>query len=200
SMVRLTPRRIGLAPSLVATLTCRSRISRVDMVLLKGRGTSVQGGVDVDEHALAVHRHGIHGDRFGGRKAQRDAVAQVELRPVQPALEGAALDLAVSERDLLVGADVGDRVEGAVLGADDGHLDGTVLALELDADGRTRREVLRVAGELSRHSAPPASSASISAMSRSSMSGMPISWIRSAKNPRTTSKRASSSGMPRERR
>ena len=35
--VRSTPRRMGLAPSFVSTLTCRSRISRVDMLFLPGQ-------------------------------------------------------------------------------------------------------------------------------------------------------------------
>src|SRR6478736_1046812 len=120
-MVRSTPRRIGFGPSFVSTLTCRSRISRVGM----GFSSESSGSaVDVDEHALAVDGQGVDGDGADGRGAQRLAGAQVEPRPVQPALHGAALDLAVGQRHRAVRADVADGVQRAVLVADDRDLDG----------------------------------------------------------------------------
>src|SRR5690606_41287327 len=56
------------------------------------------GDVDVDEHLVALDRHGVHRD--GAHRGQLDGLAgaQVELRPVQPALDQAALDLAVGQR------------------------------------------------------------------------------------------------------
>ena len=47
------------------------------------------------------------------------------------------------------------------------------------------------------HATDASSSARSCAISRSSTSGTPICWTSSAKKPRTTSRRASSSGMPR---
>ena len=91
--VRSTPRRISLAPSSVSTVTCRSRISRVDM------GSQFSFG-DGDEHVVAVDLHGVDGDGDGGRQAGRLAGAQVEARAVQPALDRAVLDLALGQRDV----------------------------------------------------------------------------------------------------
>src|SRR5690606_102653 len=124
-MVRSTPRRIGFGPSLVSTLTCRSRISRVDISgspndsKVSGRekwgsGRNGDRGVDVDEDLVAFHGDRIDGHRPGRGQLQRLAGAQVELRAVQPALDPAALDLAVRQRHRSVRADVADRVEVAV--------------------------------------------------------------------------------------
>src|SRR5690606_1889955 len=115
-IVRSTPCRMGLGPSFVSTETRRLLISRVDIcassLLWSGyggaacSGAGVDGHVDVDEHPLAVDGDRIDGDRLGGRQAGRTAGAQVEGRPVQPALEGGAVSLADVVVPLHVGADV----------------------------------------------------------------------------------------------
>src|SRR6218665_498495 len=138
--VRSTPRRMGLGPSFVSTLTCRSRISKVDM-RCSFRGSS-EGGVDVDQHALAVDGHGIDRDGAHGGGAGGLAGAQVEARTVEPALDRAALDLAVGQRDRAVRADVADGVQLAGVVTHDGDLDGTVLAFELDAERALHGHVL----------------------------------------------------------
>src|SRR5690606_12819169 len=70
--------------------------------------------VDVDEYLVAVHLHGVDG--HGPDRGQLHGLAgtHVELRAVQPALDEGALDLAVGQRDLPVGADVADGVVGAL--------------------------------------------------------------------------------------
>src|SRR5690606_25637641 len=134
-----------------------------------------------------------------------------ELRAVQPALDEAALDLAVREGHRPVGADVRDRVPAAVAVAHDRDLDDApVLGRELDAERLLRAEVGRRAGGLSGHADASAGSAlpsmidmdllssrSIASSRRSSTDATPISWMSSAKKPRTTRRRASISGMPR---
>src|SRR5665647_3195327 len=203
--VRSTPRRICLGPSLVSTLTCRSRISRVDMRL----SSEVQGRVDVDQHAVAVQGQGVHGNGPNGRQGQRGAGPQVERRAVQPALDGAAVDLPVGQRDLAVRADVGDRVQVTLVVADDGDLGRPGLARKLHAQRGAGGDVVGQAGQLCAHLAPSgagsasvaaragSSSPSIAAIRRFSTCDTPIWCTSSAKNPRTTSRRASSSGMPR---
>src|SRR4051794_35550435 len=99
--VRSTPRRISLVPCSVSTLTCRSRISRVDMC----GGTPSMGWVlqrrgDVDQDVVTVDGHRVDRHRADRRQAGRFAGAQVEPRPVQPALDRALLDLALGERDV----------------------------------------------------------------------------------------------------
>src|SRR4051794_12481507 len=96
--VRSTPRRISLASSPSPTVTCRSRISSTDTLLLapsvarREREAAVGFGVDV--HVLSLHADGVDGDRLGGRQVGGLAGAQVEARPVQPALDGrGALEL-----------------------------------------------------------------------------------------------------------
>src|SRR4051794_28791844 len=112
SMVRSTPLRISLGPSSVSTVTCRSRMSSVAMVCvsLLSRSVVVERGVEVDEHVVALDPHGVDGDRLGGRRPGRLAGAQVEAGPVQPALDLAALDVALRQRDRRVGALVVDGV------------------------------------------------------------------------------------------
>ena len=63
---------------------------------------SVERDVDV----AVVDLDGVGRDRLGGRQAGGLAGAQVEARAVQPALERAAVDLALGERDLGVRAHV----------------------------------------------------------------------------------------------
>src|SRR3954464_14870642 len=100
-IVRVTPLRISLAPSSVATVTWRSRISRVltvgsfaSRVSVRsgaaGSGRAVERGVDVDEDVVALDSHGVDRDRLEGRERRGLAGAQVEGRAVQPALDGAA--------------------------------------------------------------------------------------------------------------
>src|SRR5688500_6968043 len=102
-IVSVTPLRISLGPSSVSTLTCRSLISRVLIASLVGRV------LDVDEHVVAVDTDGVDRHRLGRREGGRLAGAQVEGRPVQPALDEAVLDLALGQRDRGVGALVADR-------------------------------------------------------------------------------------------
>src|SRR3954451_1686279 len=157
AIVRSTPRRIGLAPSLVSTLTCRSRISSVAMYSVPLE--CADGGVDVDEHALAVDGQGVDRHRPDGGQTGRLSGAQVEPGAVQPALDGAAVHLAVRQGHGAVGADVPDGVPVAVLVAHDRDLDRTGLGLELDAQRAADRDVGRVTGQLCAHPRPSESSA-----------------------------------------
>src|SRR5215470_933994 len=111
--VRSTPRRISRLPSRPsgpgvgsATLTCRSRISRVAMVLSLLIVSAGREG-DVDVAVLDLHR--IDGHGLGGGGPGRVAGAQVETRPVQPAFHRVVVDLALGKRDLLVRAHVVQR-------------------------------------------------------------------------------------------
>src|SRR3954453_7582622 len=127
--VRSTPRRISLASSPSPTVTCRSRISRTDKAArssVAGRDGEGAVGLGVDVHVLSLHADGVDGDRLGGRQVGGLAGAQVEARPVQPALDGRCalelLDVALGERHLGVRAEVLDRVDVA-LEPDDGDVD-----------------------------------------------------------------------------
>src|SRR5690606_18339193 len=77
-------------------------------------GPSVAVVAGPDAPVLALHRK--PGDRLVGRGAQGAAVADVELRPVQHALDGACrgLEHARGQLEVLVAADVFQRVELAV--------------------------------------------------------------------------------------
>src|SRR3712207_4156855 len=122
-IVSVTPLRIALGPSSVSTLTWRSRISRVLMWLLssswyvvpRSGGRVVEGVLDVDQQVVAVHPDGVDRHRLEGRQGRGLAGPQVEGRPVQPALDraavGAALHVTLGQRDGGVGALVVDRVE-----------------------------------------------------------------------------------------
>src|SRR5580704_12715575 len=124
--VRSTPRRISrLPPAASSTLTCRSRMSRVAIASYFFR---YLGERDVDVVALDLHLVGGH--RLGGRRPGGVAGAQVKTGPVQPALHGVVVDLALGQRDLRVRADVTQRVNLA-LGPDDRDR----LAVHLDPDG-----------------------------------------------------------------
>src|SRR5690625_6266842 len=75
-MVRSTPRRICLgSPSGVSTLTCRSRISRVDMCvcsfLSQWSGSWVRG-VDVHQDVVSLDNDWIGGIRPGGGQARSE--------------------------------------------------------------------------------------------------------------------------------
>src|SRR5829696_7300974 len=126
--VRSTPRRISLASSPSPTVTCRSRISRTDKAFssVAGRGGEAVVDGDIDVHVLPVHADRVDIDRLGGREVGGFAGAQVEARPVQPALDGGGalelLDVALRQRDLGVRAKVLDRVD-VTLEADDGDVD-----------------------------------------------------------------------------
>src|ERR1700761_8891848 len=100
--VRLTPRRISRSePSASLTEACRSRISRVDTVqLLLYR----------HEDVVALDLDGVTGHRLGGGHRGRPTGPQVEARPVQPALDGVAVDLALRQGHGGVRAPVADRV------------------------------------------------------------------------------------------
>ena len=173
------------------------------------------GGVDVDEHARRRRRSrgrrapgrvaGRASGRAGraGRRSSRAASTRwCSRRPRRR--RGRPAPCEQMSRD---------GVEVAVVVAHDGDLDGAGRALELHAQRRAGLDVGGQAGELGAHACAPvrggrqvelahaaSSSASMAAMSRSSTSGTPICWTSSAKKPRTTSRRASASGMPRARR
>src|SRR5687767_12762385 len=90
-IVSVTPLRISFGPSSVSTLTCRSRISRVLMCgCLSGCGV-VDRVVEVDEQVVTVDLDGVDRHRLERRQGRGLAGAQVEPRPVQPALDEAAL-------------------------------------------------------------------------------------------------------------
>ena len=119
---------------------------------------------------------------------------------MQPALEGAAGDLALAERDRGVAAEV-LQGEDLVAVTGDGH---GVLA-DLDRERLVGGHVGQGAGALERHQRTlpatlRASSSSTAAVSFSSSSGSPILRIRSWKKPCSTRRRASSSETPRLRR
>src|SRR3954453_2320025 len=218
-IVSVTPLRISLSSSSVLTETCRSLISRVLMLVGSPRscvrrseageaqnfvgyslgGDSVQGGGDVDVHLGAAYLDGEGRHGFGGGKTGGLAGAEVEPRAVEPALERAALDLALAQRDRGMGADVLDREDLLAVASDR-----DLLVADLDRQRLGVAELVERAGQLVAHDWPPstflASSASTVAASCSSSSGTLIRRIRSLKNPCTTSRRASSSAMPRERR
>src|SRR5918998_1156011 len=140
--VRSTPRRISLASSPSPTVTCRSRISSTlpfwgavtSRSSVAGRGGEGGVGLGVDVHVLPLHADRVDGHRLGGRQVGGLAGAQVEARPVQPALDGRGatelLDVSLGQRNLGVRADVLDRVDLA-LEADDGDVD----VVELDPQG-----------------------------------------------------------------
>src|SRR5690625_526316 len=120
--VRSTPRRICLgSPSGVSTLTCRSRISRVDMCvcsfLSQWSGSWVRR-VDVHQDVVSLDGDWIGGDRPGGGQAGGGAGVKVEHGAVQPALQRGALHLSLGQGDLSVGTDVVDGVVLPVLSAD----------------------------------------------------------------------------------
>src|SRR5690348_13204031 len=102
-MVRLTPLRISLGPSSVLTETCRSLISSVAM--------SVLSCSQVDQYVVAGDLHREDRNGLGGRRSERLAGAEVEARTVHPALDLAALDVTLGERDGRVAALVLDGVE-----------------------------------------------------------------------------------------
>src|SRR5690606_5449558 len=156
---------------------------------------------DGDEHGRAgtvsFDLDGVDGDGACGGQARGLARAQVEGGAVEPALDLAVLHLALGERDVRVRAGVADRVDLA-LGTDDGHRG----AVHLDTLGRVLLQLAEGADLLERrgsgHAMDASSSASSFASSRSSTSGTPICWTSSAKKPRTTRRRASSAGTPRD--
>src|SRR6478752_779976 len=122
-MVRSTPFRISLVVPSASTVTWRLRISRV----LMRSGLLLGGVVDVDVDGVAVDLHGVHGDRLGRGEGQRLAGAELELGAVEPAVDDAAVDVALGESDLGVRARVGEGVvlvlaahdrDGDVAGAD----------------------------------------------------------------------------------
>src|SRR6195952_4700445 len=118
--VRSTPRRISLASSPSPTVTCRLRISRTDTSCSSVAGRGGKGAIrfGVDEHVLPFHTDRVDGHRLGGRQVGGLAGAQVEARPVQPALDRRCalelLDVTFGQRDLRVRAEVLDRVDVAV--------------------------------------------------------------------------------------
>src|SRR3954469_21833693 len=125
-MIRSTHMKISMWPSepssCTATLTCRSLISSVAMSVVS------HWCVQVDEYVFAVDSDGIDGYGLCGRRAGRLAGAEVEAGPVHPALDRAALHVALGERDRGVRALVLDREDVVALAHQ-----GQVEAVELDA-------------------------------------------------------------------
>src|SRR5262245_7606962 len=161
----------------------------------------------VDVNVAFVDSYGIDRDRLGGGQVDRLAGAQVEHRPVQPALDLVAVDLTFGQRDRRMRALVLDRVD-LVAVADQGDSD----AVHFGGDGRSVRDVIEGADPFEvthgRHRCAPvadagvmptlrSSSASTAASSSCSIWRTPIRLMMSAKKPCTTRRRASSSGMPR---
>src|SRR6516164_5099774 len=204
--VRSTPRRISRLPSRPsgpgagsATLTCRSRISRVAITYLLIVGCG-RGGAERDVDVAVLDLHRVDGHGLGGGRPGRAAGAQVETRPVQPAFHRVVVDLALGQRDLLVRAHV---VQGEHLIAGAHHGDRHAVDLHPEAavvghvGQRAGPDELRGLVHRRTSPAPAASSASMATVMRSRSSGTAILAISSPKKPRMTSRRASSSGMPR---
>src|SRR3954466_14469403 len=199
--VRSTPRRISLTSSPSPTVTCRSRISRTDTrapsVAGREREAAVCVGVDVD--VLPLHPDRVDVDRLGGRQVGGFAGAQVEARPVQPALDGRGalelLDVPFGQRHLGMRAEVLDRVD-VPLEPDDGDVDVGQLYPQRAGLG----DVAQGADPLETHagtstgcSSRPGRAprrASRVPISRSCRASMPMRWTTSAKKPLTTSRRA----------
>src|SRR5690606_5613729 len=208
--VRSTPRRISFVPSEpTPTETWRSRISSVAIMLVVPSSWVLVAGGERHVHVAGLDLGLVGGDRLRGRRVGGLAAAQVEAGPVQPALDGAVVDLSLGEGHLGVRADVveGEDVRAAA------H-DGDERVVDLDGDGPVRGDVVQRAHlhvlapggrapglpgprGLAHRASPRSSSSSIASMtlSRTSSTSMrSISWPR---KPRTTMRRASSWGMPR---
>src|SRR4051812_29181584 len=111
-IVRSTPLRISLGASSLTTETCRSLISRVAMTNGSPGGLtkSVRGDGDVDENVAVTDVDGVDVDRFAGGWRGGRAGLQVEARPVQPALDPLAGDLALAQRHRGVRAQIRECV------------------------------------------------------------------------------------------
>src|SRR5690606_21186833 len=144
---------------------------------------SVQGGVRVDEDATCDLFAVIDRDGFERRRIHRLARRQVELRAVQPAFDGAVLDVSFGQGHLTMGAQVVDGMDRSVGVASDADLE---LA-DLDAHGAAGGHLVGGRHVDHGHSTLRDSSSSMRALSTSSISGTWIFWITSLKNPRTTS-------------
>src|SRR5690606_21977269 len=157
-----------------------------------------RGQADVD--VAVADLDGIDGYRFGGWQVGGFSGLQVEARAVQPALQGAAVHLALREGDLLVRALVVDGVVAAVLAMHD--REGRTVHLRRnhptagDVGGSTDSRERGI--ETHAHAPASTSRASIAAPSRSRSSSTGTRIRSSAKKPRTTSLRASGSGIPRD--
>src|ERR1700730_15724549 len=152
----------------------------------RSAGLVSRGDGDVD--VVPVDLYWVGGHRLGRRGAGGSAGTQVKTRPVQPALHGVVVDLALGQRDFLVRADVvqgEDLAAGAHQGdrqVADLHPDGTVLGqISQGADPDERACLAHVASPGSRLRV---SSASMDAVIRSRKSGTSILLISSPKNPR----------------
>src|SRR5215469_1083796 len=157
-IVRSTPRRTSrVSPAASVTPTCRSRISRVDICV---------GSLHSDEHVVAVDLDLVGRHWLGGGWSGRLPTAQVEARPVQPALHGVVVDLAFGQRYFFVRADVVQR-EHLAAGADQAHR----YAVDLDAERAFVRQVRQRTDALE---VAHASSVSIAAVIRSRSSGTSI--------------------------
>src|SRR3954447_23005210 len=209
--VRSTPRRISFVVCSAVTATCRSRISRMAMMCACSLSVAgVAGDRHVHEDVVTVDGHGVDG--HGPDRGERGRLARAPggAGTVEPALDRAVLHLALRQGHLGMAARVADGVHVPLLVTDDRDRD----AAEDDLDGADVGQVGEPQRALGAHAVTSASvaapipitaaapteavsSASIEAISRCSTSGTPIRWTSSTKNPRTTSRRASISGIPR---
>ena len=164
--------------TLSSTDTCRSRISRV--------ATQFSS---FDEDVIAIDGDGVGGDGLGRGQAGGRAGAQVEARAVQPALDGAVLDVALGQRDVGVGADVVDREDLAAGCGRRRAARPSRTTRMAPSSGRSDSEQAL----MPRAPAPPDA-----ATSRSSSEGTPICCRTSVKKPSTTMRRASAGVMPRD--
>src|SRR5919109_4398084 len=113
--------------SSIAPVTCFGRCdvlaeSRYAMPVSKmgkSRLTAATSYVNVDITSLHGHRVGLRRD--DGGQARHFAGLQVKARSVLRAFDVHAPELAVTQRELLVRADVVERVEVAVLGVGQAH-------------------------------------------------------------------------------
>src|SRR3954469_5701775 len=167
-MVRSTPLRISLVPVPsvpVSTVTCRSRISSVAIGVFlfsqllwversvwvwRSVGGRAERSLDVDEHVVAGHLDRVDRHRLGRRWAAGLARPQVEAGAVQPALDLAALDVPLRQRDRGVRALV---VDGVPVVAVTDH--GDRCALDVHGDGGPGGDVGDAADTLVGHSGSP---------------------------------------------
>src|SRR3954449_5197012 len=106
---------------------------------------------DVDVAVADLDGEGRH--RLGGGQAGRLTGTQVEAGAVQPALQRAAVDLTLAERDRGVTALVAYGVEVVVVGVHDGDVD----AVDLHRDRRALRHLVDGADPFEAHEPASAS-------------------------------------------
>src|SRR5690625_5100322 len=124
-IVRLTPRRISFLPFSVSTLTCRSRISRVDIYITLFRSRQACRPerlgrfvfVDIDHDAAVHDAYGINRNWLRSRQGQSLTCLEVEGGAVEPALDRVVDDVTFGQGNLAMGTDIRHRVNVTVFGA-----------------------------------------------------------------------------------